>query len=1048
MRAAVYNLATAVSLTVFCWLTACLPAPAATATDVERPYLVDVWQTDNGLPQNEVTSIAQTPEGYLWVGLFHGGLARFDGIRFTSYTPFDTPELKANEIQMVQVDSRGVLWIGPSDASLTTWSRGKFTLVRQPQRDARLRLQAVVCADSNRVVLASPGGELMTVASHSNSLAWFTCKPPVDKNPSFCPDEKGEVWFRTKKGQLGKLASTNLMVFQPDKEAAGYQRPNVTALCSGPDGKIWVGTDSGLGYCENGTILPWHATNDNTSFGIKAMTFSGDGGLWVLDQTGRLRKRLGDRWAVTAPEVATIANAATHSLLLRGDREGGVWIMNYGVGLWHISSQGTVYSLTREDGLPSLQISCLFEDREGNIWLGTTRSGLVCLKKRIFHVVGGDSLRDESVNSICEDAAGSVWLGTASGKVFCGKDGVWNPMDWAAFTGSASVDATVCSDTAGRLWIGSKGKGVWLWDNRELRRPFPPDKVANVPRILYADRRGLMWFGSEFGLTCWQDGVLKSFTPQELGSPCHVTGITEDNHGAIWISTADGKLLRYKDGKIKRFSGSSTYGLAHFWCLTCTPDGAVWIGTLGGGLVRFFDGKFVLITSKQGLPNNYISQLLHDNEGNLWAGSRGGIFRMSIRDLNSVVKGESATVPCELFGRADGLPGVECLAGFQPICWRGSDARLWFTTLRGAVWVNLRDLTSRAPPPKALIEDVWVNGYQPQKSAATNPGPSFDKVLESSGGRENSFHLSPGQHYIEFQFTALTLSSPEKVRFRWKMNGLDAGWNYGGTKRSASYSGLPPGHYQFQVTACAGDGIWHDTADSVQLTIAPYFSQTWTFKAMLLLAAAAMLYWLYALRISRLRALQRERLRIARDLHDEVGAGLGTIALLGEFIEDQPSASDGRAVRQMALSAIDALRDIVWFIDPSFEKFSDLTARMEAAAKASLPGLAVHFQRIGTHDSNRLPLAFRRNILPLFKEILHNIAKHARAKSVEIRVELTGNKFRLLVRDDGVGFNPDLPAEGNGIKNIRRRAKELGGNLAITSLPNEGTTINLTTTIP
>ena len=426
------------------------------------------------------------------------------------------------------------------------------------------------------------------------------------------------------------------------------------------------------------------------------MAFAGDGSLWVLEPTGRLRKFLNHQWATTVEITPLMLEPSVHGLLLRGDRNGGLWIVNYGVGVWHVSPDGTVYQLTREQGLPSLQIESLFEDREENIWLGTTQNGLMRLRKRIFHVVGGSGLPHDSANSICEGPAGTIWLGTPSGKVFSEHDGVWNPLELPASLNAVFGNATVCSDMAGRLWIGTVGHGVWLLEKGEIRQPFPSDMVNNVSRILYADRGGRMWFGSEFGLSCWQEGVVKKFTAQEVGNPCHVTGIVEDNHGSIWISTADGRLLRVSDGKIDTFAGPTIFGKAHFWCLACDLNGALWIGTLGGGLVRFFDGKFAAVSSKQGLPNDYVTQLLPDQDGCLWAASRGGIFRMSVKDLNGVIQGKQNLVPCELFSREDGLPAVEYTAGFQPACWQRRDGRLWFTTVEGVTWINPHELTKKS----------------------------------------------------------------------------------------------------------------------------------------------------------------------------------------------------------------------------------------------------------------------------------------------------------------------------------------------------------------
>jgi len=739
---------------------------------------------------------------------------------------------------------------------------------------------------------------------------------------------------------------------------------------------------------------------------------------------------------------------ATRKFQLHGDQDGGLWVASYDQAVWHVLPDGKVQKLTQQDGLPSTKIECWFQDKEGNVWLGTTSSGLVRLRKRMFHVVqDGGALPDRIVRSVWADQAGAVWMGTGSGLVARWQDGVMTPLDLSAVALPPISDATVCGDAAGRLWIGTVQNGVLMRENGVLRRPFPSAEVGTVARVLFADRQGRMWFGSEFGLACWQAGVLKKFGAGEVGSPCHVTGIAEDSTGAIWISTATCHLLRFSGGKFEIFKSPGSFSKTHFWCLACDANGMVWVGTLGGGLVRFHDGQFVRLSSEQGLPNDYISQLLDDGHGNLWAGSRDGIFSLNLQVLNDVAEGKNQAIRCEVYGRAEGLPTVECSSGFQPGCWRGHDGRLWFSTVKGVVWVQPQELAVTSLPPQVLIEAVQVDGnrHGGLRGGGETPGKGFSSEPDRPA---ETLRLGPGQHYVEFQFTGLNLSAPDKVRFKWKMEGLDVNWIYGAGRRVVGYGSIPPGTYAFHVTACNSDGVWNETGDMVGLIIQPYFWQTWWFKIILVMLAGGMVWTVLAIRISRIRTLQRERLRIARDLHDEVGAGLGTIALLGEFIEQHPTTSDGQEVRQMALQTIDSLRDVVWFIDPTFDQMSDLVTRLQATAKARLLGLELNFQQTGNFKTTKLVLSFRRNVLPLFKEALHNIVKHARATRVEVQVRQEGNEFHLSISDNGSGFDPGQPVDGNGLKNMRRRARDMKGRLQILASPSGGTTVRLTAPLP
>jgi ligand-binding sensor domain-containing protein len=932
------------ALTILAFFYLTQPVPAQTVSECGDSYIMDVWQTDDGLPENEVTSIAQTPEGYLWIGLFHGGLARFDGIHFSTFSPFNTPELRANEIQSLGVDKRGVLWIGPSDASLTTWSHGRFNLERPEQSSASLRLAAVVGTHSNQVVLASTWAQtfsLMIGTAGSNPMSWIYCQPTVNQKPCYCMDRDGVIWYRTTENWLGRFQAGHGLALPKD---VGIPGKVVKAICADSQGNIWVASDGGLARREGGHFQCYNPPNDPDP-GVSGITFTGDGGLWVVQQNGQLRKYLGGHWVVATPPGTLEFKVAIREFELHGDQEGGLWIVNYGEGIWHITPDGKIQQLTQQNGLPSTKIECWFQDKEGNIWMGTASSGLVRLRKRIFHVVeDNEVLPDKIVCSVCEDQTGAIWVGTGSGRVARWQAGVLTTLNLAVVDKPPVFDATVCGDAAGRLWIGSVQSGVLVQEKGVLRRPFSSAEVGTVARVLFADQQGRMWFGSEFGLACWRDGILKKFGAAEVGSPCHVTGIAEDPDGVIWITTATCHLLRYYHGEFQVFKSPDSFSKARFWCLACDPRGMVWIGTLGGGLVRFHEGTFIRLSGEQGLPNEYISQLIYDGRDKIWAGSRDGIFSMDIQTLNEVADGKTAAIRSEVYGRTDGLPTVECSSGFQPGCWHGQDGRLWFATVKGAVWVQPKEMGANSLPPPVLIEQVQVDGTRNLVLPSAGYASGDDHAGGTAGPVE-PLRVGPGSHYVEFQFASLNLSAPDKVRFKWRMKGLDLNWNYGGGRRAVGYGSLPPGSYTFQVTACNNDGVWNDTGAVIALIVQPHLWQTWWFKILVVVVAGGLVLAVFAMRISRIRDLQSERLRIARDLHDEVGAGLGTIALLGEFIEQNPTASDGLEVRQMALQTIDSLRDIVWFIDPTFNQMSDLVTRLQTTARARLLGLELNFQQ-------------------------------------------------------------------------------------------------------
>jgi signal transduction histidine kinase len=307
--------------------------------------------------------------------------------------------------------------------------------------------------------------------------------------------------------------------------------------------------------------------------------------------------------------------------------------------------------------------------------------------------------------------------------------------------------------------------------------------------------------------------------------------------------------------------------------------------------------------------------------------------------------------------------------------------------------------------------------------------------------------VAAGRHYYEFKFCASSLTSPEKVKFKWRLAGLEDNWVDGGNHDSANYSFVPPGHYQFQVLACNNDGIWSDKPAMMDLTVLPYIWQRWWFKLAIVVLIAAGLMAAYSIRVSRQRMLEHLRLRIARDLHDEVGANLGSISLLAQIMEKKPSSADASQVHNIAAQTIDTLRDIIWFIDPTHDNLSDLVMRLQETARVMLSAVSYQFKQDGDFLSANLSLPFRRNVPLIFKEVLHNLLRHSNAGEVAITIQRTDDTFQFQVRDNGIGFRPENRSSGNGMKNMKRRAQEIGGQLKVESAPGRGTTITLTTPI-
>ncbi|MGH7950413.1 MAG: ATP-binding protein, partial [Limisphaerales bacterium] len=425
---------------------------------------------------------------------------------------------------------------------------------------------------------------------------------------------------------------------------------------------------------------------------------------------------------------------------------------------------------------------------------------------------------------------------------------------------------------------------------------------------------------------------------------------------------------------------------------------------------------------------NEICQLQDDGLGNLWVGCDSGIYRLRKSQLRDYMQGRARFLDAVPYGESDGLPTLQCIPGVHVVKSNQHPGPLWFATSRGLVRVRLGLIHWNRLPPPVVLEQVLVDNAA---VSLTNP-----------------VRVPPGRETIEFRYTALSLVAPEKVRFRCQLVNFDRNWVSMGGKRTARYTQVPPGHYQFRVLACNNDGIWSPTGASVALLVIPFWWETMWFRLVVLVIFGAFVFSLIRQRQVRLREIERLRVRLAGDLHDELGSSLWSINLLSRILQKygqmgEEERHDISEIHRIARQTSNAIRDIVWIINPSFDTMADLVLRMKDFAGTMLRGLDYRVQCEGVDLSCRLVLDFRQNVFLMFKEAVTNVAKHAQASTVEIRLEERPDVWKLSVRDNGVGFDPSVPGKGNGLQSLRTRAKKIGATISIDSQSGKGTIVML-----
>jgi signal transduction histidine kinase/ligand-binding sensor domain-containing protein len=1013
---------------------------------VPNDHLLDVWTVENGLPSSSVTSVAQTPDGYLWIGTFNG-LARFDGIRFTNFDPLNSPELKHARVLKLLVDSKGTLWINTYDGSLTSWRSGIF---RHEWRGWDALQMNSVFNRSNELIFATTSGELISRSGGSDAAGRWTSFSPAERTtgPAYRQDKAGVLWYYTREGELNRVVGTNAHTLSPESGSVGWR---VNALDTDRSGNIWVGTDKGIAMWDGESFQNRTPTNGKAEVNITFLMFTRDGGCWAVADN-RLRKFKEQRWISTAEEWGQSFGSYVPGLTVSEDRQGGTWFCHFGQGVFYAKPDGTFHRITSMNGLPGDPVRCWMQDHEGNVWLGVDRGGLVRLREKHFQVLGVDEGQGTSgAMTVCEDQSGALWIGTYGGGLNRWQHGKMSsfalpPGPMRGFIFSAYPD------TKDGLWLSGGREDLYRFDSSRIS--LASSNVHGIKTTL-VDRQGWVWLGKNRGLSRLSGDVLESFG-QKTGFDytIGIHALAEDVKGNIWAGADNGTLYEFRDGRFTTHRATDERGGYAIWSLLPDVDGTVWVGTFRGGLLRFKDGQFTRCTTDNGLPNDVICQILDDGAGKLWIGSYKGIFSVAKKDFDAFARGTLAALPSMAYGIHDGLPALECSGGYQPSGWRGRDGRLWFATRKGVVSILPEEMPGPPPPPPVMIEDLRVDGA----SIVTNSATLNSKA---------SLRIAPGKHYLEFRYTALSYAAPDQVRFRYRIDGLEEVWIEGGTRREVHFSHLPPGNYRFRVTACNNDGAWNEADASLAFVVLPYFYETTWFRTLVIASTVIILIATVRNlavrrmrrdleRLARQRAVERDRARIAQDIHDDLGAGLTRIKLESEMARRDPPDQVRPHLGQIADMAQGLTRridEIVWAVDPQRDSLGGFTDYATAYAEEFLraAGIRCRIDLPAHLPELHMDAETRYNLFLCLKETLNNVVRHAQASEVWFRLRTEAGRIVLTIEDNGRGISDGEPAPnrdritlGRGLSNLEQRLDSIGGRYIVSSVQGKGTTVEMT----
>ena len=943
--------------------------------------------------------------------------------------------LPHDEVTSVHQDRAGYLWLA-TNASLARFDGVHFddyagALAAVPTSAV---IRAMTETAGLGLVLAPESGGLLTEKDGVFHRAPWAVDAPVN---ALFAETDGTLWASCDDRSVLRLHNGERELFGPTEIVNG--RP-VAYFASDGRKRTWVASGTFIGRYEAGRLIPFAHDFDHSELRVASSRRNGP---WIVTQD-RVYRHNGDRLDEGLRIPALVG--AHYIRTLFEDHNGDLWLGTRSQGLFLISN-----GECRQMPASSEDILSLCEDSEGDIWVATNGGGLDRLRRRDFRLFDKSvGLLDNFSYTVCEDAEGTMWFGNRDGGIARARNSVVDVL--APRPGWPQLSAmTVFPDGRGALWV-TGGTHVYKLD------PSPPMQLTRIEsvsspsglRVSQVARNGDLWLaidpdkigrlvGDRFDLF----GAAEGFDGKQ------VRCISEDAENRIWAGTTDGRLFRFDGKRFARVPFGPTENPVPLQAIYFDPSGVTWLGTAGHGLGAIVHGDFRHVDQSNGLPDNFISQIISDQRGYLWFGSMRGIFCVLQKELVDCLNGRVAQIHPLVVGRDDGVRGISCLGIFQPAAWRSHDGRLWFATRKGVLEFDPAAIVADDVPPPVSIATV-----------------KFDDRLHLLG---QALEIPAQVRKVEFRFTVLRFSAPDRVQVKYRLDGFDSNWVVAGPDRIATYPGLPPGHYELQVIASLGTGVWSNTPRTLAISVAPQWWQTLWFRllmlsALILTVTAIVRVWSHRRlrqkldRLEREGAIERERTRIARNIHDDLGASLTRISLLTQCAQPETEVASAARINHIYRTTGELIRsmdEIVWAVDPRHDNLESLAGYLGNFAQGFLQvaGIRCRLSMPDHLPAINLTSQMRHHLFLCLKEALNNVVKHAGADAVTVTIGLTKQTLTIQVADNGSGPGPAVRDEnristGHGLENMRQRMAELGGRCSLTRQNGRETLVTFEVELP
>lgn len=954
------------------------------------------WTTRDGLPQDHVRMMARTRDGFLWLGT-DAGLARFDGFDFKTYGLRDG--LGAIAVISLYESRDGTLWIGTVGGGISALRDGKIV---------RTYTKADGLPSDSAVIL----GE----------------------------DDEGCLWA-TEKGGHARLTGDR---FTTVDDAPDGGKSQIQAAHLGRDGTMWVSFPGNLGVYQwkNGR---WSDEAVPEMTNISKFCEDPSGNIWAANPYSKLWSLEKDGWrAHKAPE-----GVQSYPFSLAAGPDGTVWIAYFRSGIRGYRNGRYFSPVVEGDPYRGLE-EIVHVTSDGQLWLGTSTQGLYALtpSKVVVKAIkdGPDDQGANFVGGLAVVGPDSYLLGTQGFGTYLLTDGLSERITVEGSEQRRNIFVNcMFQRRSGEILAGSTLGLHRYEDGRMVPFKGNSDYLANTWQLC-EDKVGTLWAATGGGRLF----QVTDKGPKEVnnyGNTLYpVKGMACQKDGTLWVGTRGFGLFRKSGPDWNRLGKSGGLPSEVIRVILSGEDDTLWVGTAGGGLAVKRGDRFHAITTEEGLPDDTVSQIAEDNEGRLWLGTNRGLAVLSAKEVKGIKDGSLSRVYPRVIDRFDGLLSEEFTIT-PPV--PTTDGRLAFATTRGIALLWPEDFHADETTPPVVLEEVLVDG----------------KRIEAKNGL---IEVPPGKMRVEFRYTGLHFAAPERLRFRNRLEGLEEDWGAAATSRSAVYRNVDPGKYRFEVSASTGNGLWSAKPAAVEIWFRPHFWQTGWFRAAAIVGVLASVVFVVRQRerhlasrriqqLERQQAVDNERARIARDLHDDVGASLTQVALLSQLARSSLTKRPDRAGQHVqeifntAKEVTRSLDEIVWAVNPANDTLESFALFLGAFVQnySHTAGLRCRFDVPEVLPAAPLESSIRHHLYLATKEVMHNVAKHAKASEIRMKLTLEPGSFRIVIEDDGQGFDSELPGapDADGLVNLQNRLKQIGGSCVRHSAPGKGTSVEMTVPI-